>query len=96
MSTSNAEYSLFSLPNSSTNPQQGVAPQNFIIFQFASEGNFSNLLNFTKKIEAGPYLIEIESLTFQNLGNSGNQNAPDDYSTGKLAANFTIKAFTER
>jgi hypothetical protein len=68
-------------PSSSGSKQKG---QNFIIFQLISKGSFSGVLNLSKKVETGPYLIEIENLTIQN---------PQD---GKVNATFTIKAFTKK
>jgi len=58
--------------------------QDFIVFQFFSSGYFPEMLNFSKKIEAGPYLVEVENLTIQNA---------KDAKDGKVDATFTIKAF---
>lgn len=69
--------SQISLQSSSKNSQP------FILFQFSSKGNFSDMLDFIKKIENGPYLIEIESLTIQN-------------SQDKAEATFSIKVFTKQ
>lgn len=73
--------SQISLPSSSKS-SKNIA-QNFIIFQFSSKGSFSEMLAFVKQIESGPYLIEIENLTIQNLGEP----------LKTVDAAFTIKAF---
>lgn len=86
--------SQISLPPSSENSPQ------FVIFQLSSRGSFSGVLNFSKKIEAGPYLIEIENLTIQNsqgLTNGGGAvSFPKDYSSRIVDAIFTIKVFTKK
>ena len=58
--------------------------QNFISFQFFSNGDFSKILEFSEKLETGPYLIEIKNLVIKN---STNQN---------VDANFLIKVFTKQ
>lgn len=78
--------------------------QNFILFQFSTTGNFSSVLDFAKKIEAGPYLIEIENLTIQNsrtYASSSPQGGSSiivsgDYSSRKVDAVFAIKAFVQK
>ena len=94
--------SQISLPPSSQGSQQGPKGtlQNFIIFRFSSKGGFPEVLNFSKSIEAGPYLIEIENLTIQNSETpasgapaNGVPNVSKDYSSRKVDAAFTIKAF---
>jgi Tfp pilus assembly protein PilO len=69
----------------------------YIIFQLSSEGNFSDILDFTKKIESGPYLVEIEKLTIQNLQNKdeGKNGYTDDYVLKNVVAEFSLKAFTK-
>jgi len=92
--------SQISLPPSSQNFQQsqGGASKDSIIFQFNSKGNFSDIMDFSKKIEAGPYFTEIESLTIQNLEASGTgvKSVPKDYASRKVNATLTIKAFTKK
>ncbi len=61
--------------------------QNSVILQFYSNGNFSDLLDFSRKIELGSYLIEVESLTIRDSKES---------SGGKFIANFTIKVFIKK
>ena len=89
--------SQISLPPSSQISQQSqkIASQDFIIFQLASKGGFSEVLNFVEKIETGPYLIEIENLTIQNLQESATEspNMIANYSSRKIDAKFTIKVF---
>lgn len=65
--------------------------KNFINFQFFSIGDFSKILEFSEKLEAGPYLIEIENLTIKS---SAEQNTTKDHSE-KVNANFLMKAFTK-
>ncbi|MCX6723259.1 MAG: hypothetical protein NT094_04340 [Candidatus Staskawiczbacteria bacterium] len=80
--------SKISLPPSSQSSQQ------FITFQFISKGGFSDILNFVKGIEAGPYLIEIENLTIQDSRqNLDHKDIPQDYYSRNVDATFTIKAF---
>lgn len=100
--------SQISLQPSPQDSQQSLkgASQNFIIFRFASKGGFSEVLNFLKKIEAGPYLVEIENLTIQNseVPVSGYSvpekeslvpNIYEDNSSRKVDATFTIKVFVK-
>ena len=88
--------SQISLRPSFQNAQQGTGGiiKNFIIFQLSSRGNFSDVLNFVKKIENGPYLIEIENLTIGDSGasESGKKTAVSSASKN-VDATFTIKAF---
>jgi Tfp pilus assembly protein PilO len=86
-------------------PSSDQASQDFIAFQLISKGSFSDVSSFLKKIELGPYLIEIENLTIQNdsTGNSatggaksGDKNIPKDYSSRKVNATFTINAFVKK
>jgi len=83
--------------------------QNFITLQFASTGDFSKILGFIKKIEEGPYLIEITNLTIGNPKETegGAQIAPpakttkpakvtpEVYLNRKVDASFSIKVFTK-
>lgn len=79
--------SQISLPSASSGDQQSI------IFQFSSKGSFSNVLDFTKKIEAGPYFCEIENLSIKN---SSDKNILADYSSREVNAGFTIKVFTKK
>ena len=83
--------SQISLPSSSQNSEQ--AGQGSVIFQFSSTGSFAGVIGFTKKIETGPYLIEIENLTIQN---SQEESVAKDYFFRKVDAKFTIKVFTKK
>jgi len=85
--------SKISLPPSSQDSTKPV--QNFILFQFSSKGGFLDMKDFLKKIEAGPYLIEIENLTIQNLEDKQNNNAIKNYQLRSVEAVFTIKVFTK-
>ena len=79
--------SQISLPPSSSGSKQ------FIVFQIISKGNFSNMMDFSKKIESGPYLIEIDNLTIQN---SGEKSVSKDYSLRSVNATLMIKVFTKK
>lgn len=70
------------------------SPQQFIMMQLVSKGGFSNISNFLKKVEAGPYLLEIESLTIQNSQDS--KAIPKDYSLRQVDATFGIKIFVKK
>lgn len=54
-----------------------------ITFQFFSSGNFLKILEFTKALESGPYLIQIKNLTIKNSEAEG------------VDATFLIKAFSK-
>lgn len=82
--------SQISLPSSTSDYSK--AAQNFINFQFSSKGGFPELLNFIKKIEAGPYLIEIENLTIQS---SQDNDSSKKSSYKEFDATFSIKVFTK-
>ena len=55
----------------------------YITFQISASGSFVDFLKFQKKMENGPYLIEIQNLSIGRLTES------DD-----IRASFTIKVFT--
>ena len=95
--------SQISLPPSSQNIQKKSkgALQDFIILQFSSKGNFSEVSNFLKEIESGPYLIEIENLTIQNSqtptsGSSKDKTVSKDYSSREVDVTLAIKVFTKK
>lgn len=54
-----------------------------IAFQFFSSGDFLKILEFTKALESGPYLIEIKNLTIKNLESKN------------VSAVFLIKTFVQ-
>jgi len=64
-------------------PSSDQQVNTYLMLQLSSEGTFSGILDFTKKIESGPYLIEIDNLTIQNSQVKGEM------------ATFNIKAFTK-
>ena len=65
-------------------PSSQKENQTFITFQFFSNGDFSKMLEFSEKLEAGPYLIEIKNLTIKNSTEQ------------KVDANFLLKVFTKQ
>ena len=83
--------SQISLPPATSGYQQ--SNQNFIILQFSSKGKFLDVLNFVKKIEAGPYLLENENLDIQN---SQDKNISNDYSSRIVSAVFNLKIFIKK
>ncbi len=76
--------------------QSQQSNQDYVIFQFSSTGQFSQIKSFAKEIEAGKYLIEVENLTIQNSTDIQDKAALKDYSSRKVSAVFTIKAFTKK
>ena len=68
-------------------PPTSSVPQQFVMMQVTCKGSFSSILSLIKKIESGPYLIEIENLTIQN---------PDQGSQDKKDATLSIKVFTKK
>lgn len=72
-------------------PKKG--DQNFVAFQFFSSGDFSKMLEFSEKLETGPYLIEIKNLTIKS---STEKNTSKNYSPGKVDAIFLIKTFIKQ
>jgi len=80
-------------PSLPAGSQQGA--QDYTIFQFMTNGSFTDVSNFLKKIEIGPYLIETTNLTIQNSQES-EKDIPRDYSTRMVSATFTIKVFTKK
>jgi len=63
------------------------ASQDFMSFQVSLTGNFYEVLNFIKKIETGPYLVEIQNLTIKNSAND---------SDSEISASFGVKAFLNK
>jgi hypothetical protein len=89
-------------PSSQNSAKKGP---NFIMFQFSSKGSFSQMSDFSRKIEMGPYVIEIENLTIQNAEgfpvsaspedkNISKNIAQKDYSSRNVNATFAIGVFT--
>jgi hypothetical protein len=85
--------------NSGINPKIALLPisqqenQNIITFQLFSNGDFSKIMDFSEKLEAGPYLIEIKSLTIKN---SDEEGISKNYASGKVDAVFVIKTFIKQ
>jgi hypothetical protein len=80
--------------------------KNFIDLQIFSSGGFSDVLSFLKKIENGPYLVEVENLTIQNseaqqntepaAKSSAKNIVSKDYSSRKVDANIKLEAFIKK
>ncbi len=64
-----------------------------ISFQLLSSDNFLNILDFCKKIENGPYLVEIESAAITS--SSTNNTAKDNTPLGKVDTSLLINAFSK-
>jgi len=91
--------SQISLPPSSQGTQK--SGQNSIVLQLSSKGTFLQMTSFLKKIEAGPYLLEIENLSIQNSDQETNKNSKDkdihsNYPSREVEATFSIKVFTKQ
>lgn len=63
-----------------------------ITFQFFSSGNFLKILEFTKALESGPYLIEIKNLIIKN---SETESTSENNNSERVNATFLIKAFSK-
>ena len=79
-----SEISLTSLPASKSKPV--VVP--FVSFRISCTGEFLNILNFSNKLESGPYLVEIKSMETKES---------KDIETGSniLRADFLVNVFTK-
>ena len=65
--------------------------QNVATFQLFSSDDFLKIMNFAEKLETGPYLVEIESITIKSLSNQSNAKNL----SGKVDATFVINVFTK-
>jgi hypothetical protein len=72
--------------------------QGFISLQVSSKGEFLKVLNFIKKIEVGPYLVEVQNLTIKNSNESKDEqiNIFKNYPSRKVDTTFTLKAFIKK
>ena len=66
-------------------PQSSTTSNQFTVFQVSFEGSFAAISSFTREIEAGPYMVEIENLTIHNILDKSK----------KADATFAIKVFTK-
>jgi len=64
----------------------------FVGFKIFSTGEFSKVLKFLEKLEAGQYLVEVQELSISSSEQSG---AAKKTSTKQVDANFLIRAFTK-
>ncbi len=62
-------------------------------FELALRGDFSGLLKFLEKLEAGSYLIESESLTARKL--KQRELRENKFSSEDIKTNLSIKVFTK-
>lgn len=69
---------------------KGEAIKSSIIFQVYVHGGFSQILKFSEKLEAGPYLVKITSVTIKNWEQRG--LADKKTATGDLEAYLLIEA----
>lgn len=72
-----------------------VAPQKdqsmgIVAFQLSSSDDFLKILHFSEKLENGPYLIEIQSVSIKN---ADTDTSAKNYPSGKVDAVFLINAF---
>jgi hypothetical protein len=79
-----------------SNPRAPLNSEQFINLQFTSEGIFSNVMRFIKKIESGPYLIEIEKLIIQDSKKNAQTKIITEYTARNVEAVITIKVFTKK
>ncbi|HOX30528.1 MAG TPA: hypothetical protein P5080_05045 [Candidatus Paceibacterota bacterium] len=66
-----------------------------VSFQIVLTGNFSSAMKFLKKIESGPYLIEIRNLTVKNEQNTLDVEGNDDQK-GQVKLDISIKAYAKK
>ena len=79
-----------------TNSKTSPSSDKYINLQFTTEGIFSNIMSFIKKIEEGPYLIEIEKLTIQNPKKDTQVKIVQEYTSRNIEAIINIKVFTKK
>lgn len=70
--------------------------QNNMVFTLSSKGSFSDVLDFARKIEVGPYLLSINNLVIQDAQEfvNGKPVIAKNYFDRNVSAIFTIKVFT--
>jgi len=64
-----------------------------VLFQIFAEGDFSNILLFSEKLEQGPYLITIKSLSMKKVEKDVLDKT--GASPNNIEANFSIEAITQ-
>jgi Tfp pilus assembly protein PilO len=83
-------------------PYASSSSKQFILLQFISNGGFSDTLSFLKKIESGPYLIEIENLDIQDSTKKLQEltdrrsGTPEENSSRYVEATLTIKIYIKK
>ena len=71
-------------------------PWPFLGFQIRINGSFPKFLRFLEKLEAGPYLIEIQSLDISRLSEQDVKLKQfEGFSAGDIRASLSIKAFSK-
>ncbi len=88
-------------PKISLMPPSQKEKQNVVDFQLFSSGDFLKILNFSEKIENGPYLIEIKNLIIkkQPLGvpaGPAEEKNSKNYLSGNVDATFLIETFAKQ
>jgi len=67
-----------------------------IAFQIIGAGSFPNFMKFIRKIESGPFLIEIKSLAIKKLSKSEiKSNRYSSFSVDDVRGVLSIKVFTK-
>lgn len=79
-----------SLTSNLNNDKTKKEDHNSVTFQFFSSEDFLKILDFTDKLENGPYLVQIKNLV---INNSQQDITSKDYPPGKVDATFLIKVF---
>lgn len=74
-------------PSSSKQLEKDIWPS--LAFQIVAKGSFPNILKFIEKLEAGPYLIEVQNFS------AGKTSGAKDSIAGSARADFLIKVFTK-
>ena len=77
--------------------KEGSANAPSIAFQINCEGNFSDIIKFSEKIENGPYLASIQSLMIRKIetqNQSGGKNPVEP--SEKVSAAFSISVLTKK
>ncbi len=72
----------------------GSKDQSVVGFQLFASENFTKILDFSRKLENGPYLVEIQSIAIKNAG--ANVATAENSPSGKVDATFLINVFAKQ